>query len=393
MKIVKRIAAACLAAVLALSMSGCHKANEIAASYDDIEITSGMYLAMLLEADGNARNLVDEQNTDENGDKVSVSDYGKMTVSTDDGDVAYYDYVKDEAKKLVRQYIATEVLAKENKVTLSDEDKSGLETYVNYYWNNYGYKTMYEANGVGLDSYTDYMRNAGYLRGNLFTAIYGKDGTTPVPEDELSEYMNKNYCIADVISESLSSTDSDGNTTTLTEDEAAELLEKLKGYADRINNGESFETVYHEYTGKEHEDADKADAESTDDTSSDTSSETDETADEEKELTPLDSHATLIYGEETGYDSYNSVDFDEVYKMKVGEVKVIETDESYSLVVKGDIAADPYYLQSLDETLRQLVKGDEFNDLLDKKGGELDIKYNNSEIRYLNPKKITYDVY
>lgn len=388
MKIVKKFTAALLAAAFVITMTGCHEANEVAASYDDIEITSGMYLAMLLEADGNARTLVDEQNTDENGDTVSTSDYGKATVSTDDGNVDYYDYVADQGKKLIRQYIATEVLAKENNVTLSDEDQSGLETYVNYYWNTYGYSVLYEANGVGLDSFTAYMRNAGYLRGNLFTAIYGKDGTNPVAEDELTKYMTENYCVADIISESLSSTDSDGNTTTLTEDEAAELLEKLKGYADRLNNGESFETIYHEHTGTEHEDADEEETQSSDDASSETDDD-----DEEEELKPLDSHATLLYSEETGYDSYNSVDFDEVYKMEVGEVKVIEADDKYSLVVKSDIAADPYYLDNLDENLRQLVKGDEFNDLLDTKGGELDIKYNNSALRYLKPKKITYDVY
>ena len=76
--------------------------------------------------------------------------------------------------------------------------------------------------------------------------------------------------------------------------------------------------------------------------------------------------------------------------MKTGEVQVIESDDCYMLAVKGDISADPYYIDYLDENIRSLLKGDEFNDMLDKKGNELDITFNDSEIRYLSPKKIDY---
>lgn len=390
MKFTKRAVAALIAAILALTMVGCHEAKEIVASYDDIEITGGMYLAMLLEADGAARTLADEQNE---GD-AAIEDYGKIQIKNDGKVVDYYDYVNDEAKKLIRQYVATETLAKKYKVTLSDEDKTGLEAYVSYLWDSYGYGVMYEENGVNRASYTEYMRNNAYLRGNLFGAIYGKDGKTPVTEEELKKYMNDNYCIANVIEEKLSNTDENGNTTTLTEDEAKDLLEKLNTYADRLTKGDAdFETIYHEHTGEENnheEEGTTAADEKTDDKDAD--KETEETTEETEEAptAPLDSHATLLSSKETGNESAN---FDEIYKMKAGEVKVIEGEDSYTLVVKGDINADPYYINNLDETLRQLIKGDEFNKMLDEEGGKLDIKFNDGEISYLSPKKITYDVY
>ena len=381
MKFVKRAIAVLTAAMLALTMVGCHEAKEIVASYDDIEITGGIYLAMLLEADGAARNLADEQ---KEGDDA-IEDYGDVEIKEDGKVTPYYDYVKSEAKKLIRQYVATHTLSKEYKVTLSDEDKAGLESYVSYIWDTYGYGVMYEENGVGRASYTEYLRNTGYLRGNLFEAIYGKEGKNPVKEDELKEYMNENYCIANIITENLSSTDENGNTTTLTEDEAKDLLGKLNAYADRLTKGDAdFETIYHEHNESEHEHEDTAE-------DTDTAEETEETEEtEEVPSEPLDSHATLLSSKETGSESEN---FSEIYKMKVGEVKVIETETAYTLVVKGDISADPYYLYSLDENLRQLIKGDEFNNMLDEKGGKLDIKYNNSEISYLSPKKINYDIY
>lgn len=389
MNFVKRITAAGLAAVLALTMTACHQAREVVASYDDIEITGGMYLAMLLEADSNARTLVTEQSASGGETASAVSDYNKATVSTDDGEVKYYNYVTEEAKKLIRQYIATEVLSKEYNVTLSDEDQTGLDAYVTYYWDSYGYSAMYEPNGIGRESYTAYMRNAGYLRGNLFSAIYGKDGKTPVSEADIKDYMNKNYCIANIISESLSSTDSEGNTVNLTDAEKTELLKKLNGYAERLNKGEKFETIYHEDSGTTHEE-EHDHSDETADTSSNTASENETAEKEEETLEPLDSHATLLNSKETGNESEN---FTEIYKMKVGEVKVIETETSYSLVVKGDISADPYYLDSLDLNIRQLLKSDEFNKLLEDKGNELDIKFNEGEIRYLSPKKINYDIY
>lgn len=384
MKFAKRAVAALIAALLALTMVGCHEAKEVVASYDDIEITGGMYLAMLLEADGAARNLADEQNESDS----AITDYGNVQIKNDGKVIDYYDYVKDEAKKLIRQYIATETLAKEYKVTLSDEDKTGLDAYVSYLWDTYGYGAMYEENGVGRASYTEYMGNAGYLRGNLFEAIYGKEGKTPITEEELKKYMNDNYCIANVITENLSQTDENGNTFNLTEDEAKDLLEKLNTYADRLTKGDAdFETIYHEHNESEHEHEDEDTADKTAD-NTDADQTTDKT--EEAPTAPLDSHATLLSSKETGSESDN---FDEIYKMKVGEVKVIEGEDAYTLVVKGDISADPYYIYSLDETLRQLIKGDEFNNMLDEEGGKLDIKYNNGEISYLSPKKITYDVY
>ena len=260
MKFAKRAVAALIAALLALTMVGCHEAKEVVASYDDIEITGGMYLAMLLEADGAARNLADEQNESDS----AITDYGNVQIKNDGKVIDYYDYVKDEAKKLIRQYIATETLAKEYKVTLSDEDKTGLDAYVSYLWDTYGYGAMYEENGVGRASYTEYMGNAGYLRGNLFEAIYGKEGKTPITEEELKKYMNDNYCIANVITENLSQTDENGNTFNLTEDEAKDLLEKLNTYADRLTKGDAdFETIYHEHTESEHEHEDEDTADKT----------------------------------------------------------------------------------------------------------------------------------
>ncbi len=389
MKLFKRIVALCVSAVLALTVAGCHSADAVVATYEDIEITSGVYLAMLLEADGGARTEVDNQREDTSS---AVSDYSKETVSTEDGDVKFNTYVKDQAKELIYQYISTEVLAAKYAVELDDEDKTGLDTYVSYYWDSYGYSMLYEENGVSKNSYKDYIRNAGYLRGKVFTAIYGEDGANPVAPEEIKKYMNDNYCIANVITENLTSTDAEGNSTTLTDNQKKEKLDKLNELAERINKGEDFETVYHDYSGTEHEGDGEEEAENTDETSSETtSSETASSeAEAEEELEPLDSHATLLSSAETGSESEN---FADILKMKTGEVKVFENDNNYQLVVKGDINADPYYIDDLGDTIRQALKGDEFNKLLIDEAEKLDIKFNEGEIRYLTPKKITYDVY
>ena len=106
MKFVKRAIAVLTAAMLALTMVGCHEAKEIVASYDDIEITGGIYLAMLLEADGAARNLADEQ---KEGDDA-IEDYGDVEIKEDGKVTPYYDYVKSEAKKLIRNFFTRRTL-------------------------------------------------------------------------------------------------------------------------------------------------------------------------------------------------------------------------------------------------------------------------------------------
>ncbi|MBQ2422847.1 MAG: zinc metallopeptidase, partial [Clostridia bacterium] len=88
MKFVKCAIAVLTAAMLALTMVGCHEAKEIVASYDDIEITGGMYLAMLLEADGAARNLADEQNESDD----AIEDYGDVEIKSNLSDHFDYDH-------------------------------------------------------------------------------------------------------------------------------------------------------------------------------------------------------------------------------------------------------------------------------------------------------------
>ncbi len=413
MKIFKCIAAVATAAALALTVTGCHKAGEVVATYDDIKVTSGVYLYMLLDADSAARDEVDSQT----GDAANTStnrDYSKTTVTTPDGKkVKFYDYVKAEAKDGIYQYIATEVLAKKYKVTLTDEDKASLAS-IDSYWDAY-YAPTLEKNGIGINSYKDYVRNAQLLRPALFTAIYGKDGDKAVSADEIQKYIDANFCIANVITSEFSTTDADGVTSTLTEDQKKEALELLNKYADRLNKGEDFETIYHEWeeTQKAEEESNSSNTSSTVSstatsstttsstaasstaTSSETATSSDATSsgeEKEEEKKPLDEHATLLYSaefaDEAGYVA--SENFDDILAMKTSEVKVIENDGNYKLVVKGDINADPYYADTLDEAIRSTLKSDEFLDLLESEAKKLGIKFDEGELRYLNPKKIKY---
>ncbi|MEE0975064.1 MAG: hypothetical protein UH853_05060, partial [Muribaculaceae bacterium] len=69
---------------------------------------------------------------------------------------------------------------------------------------------------------------------------------------------------------------------------------------------------------------------------------------EDKKLEPKDKHAQILGAKDTGYDNDR---FDEISKMKAGEVKLITKDNKagYILVVKGEMKDDPYYEKFYDE--------------------------------------------
>ena len=55
MKMIKSLAAFCLAFILIFNFSSCHPKDEVAMTVGDIEITSALYMCALLQADGGAK--------------------------------------------------------------------------------------------------------------------------------------------------------------------------------------------------------------------------------------------------------------------------------------------------------------------------------------------------
>lgn len=353
MKNLKRMIASALTLLIVCSFAGCHKKNEIAVTIGDVEFTSAYYMCALINADSEAKSLVNES-LSENEQSEDI-DYYSQKVE----DKEYVTWVEDTAMDNLKKIAAYKTLCKNNEVEPDKDDISQAETYASYYWSNYGYSAYFEPNGVGEATYTQYMTDAYYSEA-YFEHLYGKDGEKAVAEDKVLEKMYNSFLVADVLQASFTSSDTD--------DTKAALKTKLEGYVTALSNGKkTFEEVYKEYNNVTDED--------------DTSS----TDTEEKQ--PKDKYASILGAEDTAYESDH---YETAKKMNVGEVKLVtlEDDAGYAIILKQDIKADDYYKDTLDMTVRHLIADDEYEKDIEEFVKTLSTDVNNYAVKQFKVKKI-----
>lgn len=351
-KLKKFICLATMLAIITTVFAGCHQKDEVAMTIGDIQIKSSTYLCALLQADMQARSTVDTnlKNAGESTDKV---DYSKQTIE----DTDYSTYVKNHAIDSLREYAAVLTKFKESNMELKAESLSTVESYSKYYWDSYGYSKYYEPNGISYDTFKDYFAYTS-KSSDYFVSIYGKGGTNAVAEDEVTNAIYSNFQIADELQGSL--TDNSGSA--ISDSDKAVLTAKLQSYADRLNNGESFETVYKEYNN--------------------TTEGKEVTADGAK-----DPYATVVGASGT---SYESDAYDQVKAMDVGTAKVIEGSSSITLALKKDIKSDDYYKNELYNAAIAVLKQEEYNNMITEFGAGLTLKENKWATSRFKVKKIVY---
>lgn len=351
MKNIKRILAAALVLIMAMSAAACHKKDEIAVKIGDVEFTSAYYMCALINADIEAKSKVKEGLSEE--ETAEDVDYYSKKIEDKD----YVTWVEDTAMDYLKGIAAYKTLCKENDLEVSEEDSSNAEYYASYYWSSYGYSAYFEPNGVGESTYKQYMKDS-YYSNLYFEHLYGAEGEKAIDAETVKTKIYENFVIADLIQVSFSSK---------TEDEIAALKEKINGYAEDLKNGKkTFEEVYKEYNG--------------------TTEETEETA-ESDEPQPKDKYASILGAEDT---SYASEQYETVKAMATGEVKVIELEDNAGLVLalKQDITADDYYIDTLDMTARHLISDEEFKKDIRDYSEKMDCDVNDYAVKQFKVKKI-----
>lgn len=341
MKLIKKITAAALAGMLMLSASACHKKNETAVTVGGVKFTSAYYMCAMIYSDMQARQKVDDAKSGDTSSDSSTSSETDYTKEKIDG-VDYSKYVKDETLKSLKKIAAYKLLCEKNKLETDKDTADQIKQSAESMW-SYGYSTMFENNGVYKATFLKYTADSNYAE-TYFDHVYGKDGTNPVSAEEVSAKMLEKFVLLQYINASFTTTDSStGSSTKLSDDEITSLKTKINGYADEINSGKkTFEQVYHEYNNTEE--------------SSDNQSSSDETpGDAAEKLKPVYNHASVYGDSDTVYKNDN---YGTVKEMTAGQAKVIELADNGGLllVVKRDLASDPYYVDQLDSPTRHLLK-------------------------------------
>lgn len=351
MKIFKKLFAAVLVCIMALSVTACHPKNEVAVTINGIEFTSAYYMCALINANTEAQSKVYEKLTEEEQQK-EIDYYSKKI-----DDKEFVTWVEDRAIEMLKEIAAYKTKCKDNKLQLDEETVSMAEYYASYYWSSYGYSAYFEPNGVGEQTYTNFMKDS-YYSNLYFEHVYGKDGEKEIPAKDVKEKLYGNFIIADLL---------EVNFSEETADEKKAIKEKLDGYVKNYKDGKmTFEEIYNDYN-----DVKETDTEET----------------ESEEVKPLDKYASVIGAEGTGYEHDY---YDKIKKLDTDEIKLFKLDEDagYILAIKKEIKDDPYYLDNLDITVRHLIADEEFKADIAKYAKTLEADINNYAVKQFKVKKI-----
>lgn len=351
MKNIKRIFAAVLAVMTALSVVACHPKDEIAITVGDVEFTSAYYMCALINADFEAKSRVQEElSEDESSEDIDY--YSKKL-----DDKKFTEWVEDTAIDNLKLIAAYKTLCKENKLEIPEEDSKNAEAYADYYWSSYGYSSYFEPNGVGEKTYKQYMLDT-YYSSLYFDHLYAKDGEKEIAADTVKAKLYDSFVIADMLQASFSSK---------TEAEITELKNKFNTYVTELKDGKkTFEAVYKDYNG---------------------STDTEESDTESTEPAPKDKYASVLGVADSVYESDQ---YETVKAMAVGEVKLIELDDNAGIIlaVKQDIKGDDYYIDSLDSTTRHLIADEEFEKDMKAYAAELKYDINDYAVKQFKVKNI-----
>lgn len=343
MKYIKKLAAFITAAILCMSLVGCHPKNEVALTIGDIDYTSAFYMCALLQANDEAKQEVVEAYEDEEKDVTDINYYKEKIDGKD-----FVDWVENRAVQICRTYAYIETMCDKNGVKMSEEELSSAEFYAESYWNYYGYDAFYGSNGVSYETFKEFFTYSNLMQ-TYFLSIYGKGGTEAMPEEEVKSGLEEKFVLADVLSVSL--TDDTG--AEFNDDLKAQERTKMEGYKARLDRGDDFKTIYEEENGKQN------------------NTSTDDTQDK-----PQDELAQVIGSSNTG--DYASDYYDDVYELKLGETKIIEDEDNNRmlLVLKKDIMADPYYLTNMYNDIVNIAKYEGFVVDCEEKSKDLKLEQN-----------------
>lgn len=219
MKKTKSLLALLLALLMALSFVGCHGQNEIAIEVEDVDFTSAMYSYALLEADMEAKDIVDQAL----GEDKALTEYSQYLTQTVEN-TPYVQWVENRAKEKIREFAAYDILCRQNNLTLTDDEIASAKSYGEYY---YSYnKALYEANGIGEQTFIK-MQELSYKSDAYFKFLYGDKGSKAVPMDEVKEYFEKTYRVAVIFEKDI--TDLKDAELNKANDEIDKYAKKLKG--------------------------------------------------------------------------------------------------------------------------------------------------------------------
>lgn len=351
-KNIKKIVALLMAAALMMGFCACHKAGETAVTVDGIKFTSGFYACAFLQADSEAMEKVVAENPAIQQDGTNKAFLDKKIEGK-----TYSDWVKARAIEICKEFVAARRLCEENNVDTATAI-ANAKLNAEYYWSA-GYEASYTANGVGFDSFKEFMSYSVY-QSAYFDALYGEKGKTPLTDDEIAKHLRENYAYVNILSSEI---------TDLSEEDLATLNNTFEDYKTRIKGGEPFAKIYAEANGTEY-------------------------AADETDFGAFSNTLAAVWSAEG--TQYENDHFADISKVKEGEVELIDIADSDGckyryLVLRADIMNEKNTnLETLKAAAKTDLKGDEVIKAIEERAAKLTANEAKSSTAQFKVNKIDY---
>ncbi len=368
----RKIVAAAVAITCTASMCGCMDSGALM-SIEGVDIPNGVYLSTVMTSYSDAYSKISTAKADL-GDTSEIEDVFAETVE----DMTASEWIKADALKNVKRFVAIEKLFDEYGLSLSSEVTDSLNSDLNTMWDEenyyvqyiYGFDTMgeyYESVGISKDSMRVIYTNQS-KENEVFAHLYDTDGTNAVSDEELNTYLVDNYASVKYLQ--LDYVDKFG--ISLKEDASIQAIkDTAKSYVDRLNNGESYLDVKYDYDLKAAQDKASADAE-------------DAYAELEGDLPDFDTYINDAVAAATATKYENADELDVVISKESsslseeftdfiwnsitpdGKAYLFETDSASYVVVREDITTKESWKTENRTGVLGEIKGEEFETKLEE---------------------------
>lgn len=374
-KMTKRAMAAVLCGALALTACSCGNTTGTALTIDGTEIPAGVYICYQMDALSEAQTVLAEEQPDLD---MYAEDFD-IKNHTIKG-VAAEEWIKNKTVELCRSFVATNKLFDEYGLSLTAEQQTEIDAYVESVWNDeniyaqyiYGVDVLgkyYESLGVGEKSFEE-IQTIYYKQETLFNHLYGEGGSLEVPAEEIDAKIISDYVLVLSL-------------------EVDPAYGKAQDYVDMLNAGTSFPEVkqsYDQAVAVAEAEAAKAEAEA---------------AGEEYTGT-LPEDVVVAVSEQSALQSVVAVDetalpesyVKDVFAMATGENKLITVSEettaadgttstavTYYVVQKLDISADEAVMDEYSYTVLYDMKSGELEETLKAAGAGYSVEENAAAIK------------
>ena len=237
--------------------------------------------------------------------------------------------IKQAAIEQCKQYVAVNTWLKEEKLSLSQNEKSAAADKLNNTWRIFSH--YYEELGISKQILMKIMLGEAN-RNRLFYYIFDEGGENAVAEKDIKAFYENNYITFRAINVYLSKYDSNGKAVALNDKERKAAIAELEDLNQKLIDGMSTKDIAELYQTKH----------------------------------PGTSVSDQLLFIKKDANSYPDGFFDKVKALKTGTSDVLVSEEYAFLVLHEDINAEDaqqYYSLYRDDCLKSL-KGEEFDALV-----------------------------